>query len=222
MALNTLMNTIFKKRSLDSPNRSATLVGPRVPRPSSGWSAMLTHLRSEAGLRLLDVGPMSTSNVNALTAMGHSICMADIVSEAHRERWRILDAEGEAPTRFDVEGFLQQTMEFNGRTFDVVLLWSTLDYLPDELLEPVIDKLHRTVGPGGKILAFFHPPIGGSDEVYYRYHVTESAAVEMQETEAFSLQRVSSNRKIEKLFAAFRSCSFFLGKDSVYEVIVTR
>jgi len=220
--LNALMNTIFKKRSLDSSNRSTTLVGPRIPRPSSGWSAMLAHLRTEAGLRLLDVGPMSTSNVNALTAMGHSICMADIVPEAHRERWRIPSGERDNATAFDVEGFLEQTMDFNGRKFDVVLLWSTLDYLPDELLQPVISKLHSAVEPGGKILAFFHPPISGSDELYYRYHVTESAAVEMQETESFSLKRVSSNRKIEKLFAAFRGCSFFLGRDNVYEVIVTR
>jgi phospholipid N-methyltransferase len=218
--MNALMNTIFKKRSFDPPKRPSTLVGPRIPRPSSSWSAMLTHLRSEGGLRLLDVGPMSTSNVNTLTSMGHSICMADIVSEAHRERWRTL--EGEDANDGDVEMFLEQTMEFSGRKFDVVLLWSTLDYLPEALLKPVIDKLHQSVEPGGKILAFFHPPIGGSDETYYRYHITENAAVEMQAAETFALRRVSSNRKIEKTFAAFRGCSFFLGKDNVYEVIVTR
>jgi hypothetical protein len=44
----------------------------------------------------------------------------------------------------------------------------------------------------------------------------------MQESERLPLSQVSTNRKIEKLFSSYESCKFFLAKDNLYEVIVTR
>jgi len=32
---------------------------------------------------------------------------------------------------WDIAGFQEQALDFAGRTFDVVLLWTTLDYLPE-------------------------------------------------------------------------------------------
>jgi hypothetical protein len=44
----------------------------------------------------------------------------------------------------------------------------------------------------------------------------------MQETQRFPVKRVYTNRNIEKLFSAFNNTRFFLAKDNLYEVIISR
>jgi hypothetical protein len=60
------------------------------------------------------------------------------------------------------------------------------------------------------------------DTEFYRYHLTPTDAIEMQHTESFPVRRVYTNRNIEKLFSAFANTRFFLAKDNLYEVIITR
>ena len=47
-----------------------------------------------------------------------------------------------------VPAFFEQNLSFGGRQFDVVLLWTTLDYIPQGLVQPLIQHLHdgRTSG----------------------------------------------------------------------------
>lgn len=204
-----------------SPDRM-TLVGPRIPRHSSGWSAVLEHLKDSESLRVLDIGPTSPSNVNFLTGLGHSIYMADLVTEANRGEWIKSPAEDGAPSHSDLDGFFERHLDFNGRVFDVVLLWTTLDYIPESLLEPLIARLHSSLQPQGRVLAFFHTKTAGPESIFYRYHVTDGDAIEMQEAERLPVLQVYSNRKIEKLFSAYANCKFFLAKDNVSEVIIVR
>lgn len=183
---------------------------------------MLKHLQGEPNLRVLDIGPTSPQNINFLTGLGHSVYMADVVHEALTGPWIIPPAEkGEAPG-FDVPGFFEQNLNFGGREFDVVLLWTTLDYIPQGLVEPLIEHLQRAVREGGRILAIFHTKATGPDTAYCRYHLTESTDIEMQESEPHPVQRVYTNRTIEKLFSGYGSYRFFLAKDNFYEVIITR
>jgi hypothetical protein len=76
--------------------------------------------------------------------------------------------------------------------------------------------------PGGRILTIFHTKTAGVDTNFYRYHLTDTDAIEMQQAEKFPMQRVYTNRNIEKLFSAFSNTRFFLAKDNLYEVIITR
>jgi hypothetical protein len=204
------------------PTDRMTLVGPRIPRHSSGWSAVLKHLKDSESLRVLDIGPTSPSNVNFLTGLGHSIYMADVITEASRSEWAAADPESGVAANSDLEGFLGRHLDFNGRVFDVVLLWTTLDYLPESLLQPLIDRLHANLTPQARVLAFFHTKTAGPESIFYRYHVTDSESIEMQEAERLPVRQVYSNRKIEKLFSAYGSCKFFLAKDEVSEVIIVR
>src|SRR6202789_89482 len=102
----------------------------RTPRHSSGWNELLKYLRSQDSLRILDIGPTSSSNINYITSLGHSIYMANVVEEASKPEW-LLQADSGEPATFDVEGFLQSNLNFSGRMFDVVILWDTVDYLPE-------------------------------------------------------------------------------------------
>jgi hypothetical protein len=217
--LKSLRNIFGKTPPETPPSDRATLTGPRIPRHSTGWSAMLKHLKEEESLNVLDIGQTSSSNINLLTGLGHSLYMSDLVIEALRGGWH--ERLSEDPLA-EVDAYFEQHLDFGGRLFDVVLLWSTLDFIPEPLVVPLIARLHASLNPKGRILAFFHTKLPEGETVFYRYHATGSEDVEMQEAGRLTLRQVSNNRKIEKLFAAYQNCKFFLAKDNLSEVIVTR
>src|SRR5580698_11159495 len=86
----------------------------RVPRHSSGWKELLKHLRTEESLRILDIGPTSSTNINYITSLGHSIYMANLVEEAAKPEW-ILPGENGEPAAFDADRFLGANLNFTGR-----------------------------------------------------------------------------------------------------------
>jgi hypothetical protein len=217
-----MVSLFRRKRENEGRGRPTLLTGPKIPRHSSGWEALLKHLRAENGLRVLDIGPTSPQNINFLTEMGHSVYMADVVHEALREEWKLPPAEEGQPLRFDVDGFFEQNLNFHGRQFDVVLLWATLDYIPDGLIEALVSRLKDATLKDGKVLAIFHSKPTGPYTAYCRYHLTPDSDIEMQESEPYPVLRLYTNRKIEQLFKGFTGSRFFLAKDNLYEVILTR
>jgi len=210
-----------KKRDSVDADSASTFSGPRVPRHSGGWSVLRKRLQSEPGLRVIDVGYTSPSNINCLTGLGHSIFLADLVHDAWTGNWQRGENEDGKPI-WDIQGYLDQTLKFSGRTFDVVLMWTALDYLPEPLVAPVVDHLFQSMNPGGQVLALFHTRMQGEETVHCRFHITPSDDVEMQLAQPFPIQRASTNRSIERLFAAWSGLRQFLAKDSVSEVIITR
>jgi len=210
-----------KKQDSAAPAQSQGLTGPRVPRHSGGWSAVRKRLEAEPGLRIIDVGYTSPTNINYLTELGHSVFLADLVPDACSTDWKTGVDEDDKPV-YNVQGFLDQALSFSGRTFDVVLLWTALDYLPEGLVAPVVAHLHASMNPGGQVLAFCHTRTKGEETVFCRFHLTRGDDVEVQLAQPFPIQRAFTNRSIEKLFAGWSGHKQFLAKDSVSEVIMTR
>jgi SAM-dependent methyltransferase len=192
----------------------------RMPRHSSGWNELMKHLRTQDSLRILDIGPTSSTNINYITSLGHSIYMANVVEEASKPEWLIAGEPGEPP-RFDVDRFLENNLNFSGRVFDVVILWDTIDYLHESLVAPVLSRIHQVLQPGGLMLAFFHATVT-PDTFFCRYHLTDTDVVEMQRAGNYPLLNVYNNRKIENMLSEFSNYRFFLAKDSLREVIITR
>ena len=212
----------FEKKQNRELTVSATgLFGPKVPRHSGGWAALRKRLLAEPGLRLLDSGYSSPANINYLTSLGHSVFLTDLVYDACTGNWQTGIDESGNPV-WDVEGFLQNSLNFAGRSFDLVLLWTALDYLPEPLVVPVVNHLYSSMNPGGQVLAFFHTRMQGEEAVHCRFHVTPGDDVEMQLTQQFPIQRAFTNRSIERLFSGWSGHRQFLAKDSVSEVIITR
>ncbi len=210
-----------KKLDSNQSDLAQGLVGPKVPRHSGGWAALRKRLQADPGLRIVDAGITSPTNINYLTSLGHSIFLADPVTEACTGNWQTgTDAEGD-PT-WNIEGYLAQALQFSGRTFDVILLWTTLDYLPESFVEPVVDRLFTAMNDGGQVLAFFHTRSQGEETAHKRFHITEGDTVEMQLAQPFPIQRAFTNRSIERLFSRWSGFRQFLAKDSVSEVIITR
>src|SRR5271168_4044595 len=88
----------------------------RTPRHSSGWNELLKYLRDTESLRILDIGPTSSTNINYITSLGHSVYMANLVEEAAKPEW-IIPAKDGQPERFDVDSFLSTNLSFSGRIF---------------------------------------------------------------------------------------------------------
>ena len=71
------------------------------------------------------------------------------------------------------------------------------------------------------MLAFFHATTDPGT-VFCRYHLTDTEVVEMQKAANYPVLHIYSNRKIETLLRDFSTYRFFLAKDSLREVIITR
>jgi len=210
-----------KKQDTGAPAPTAGLSGPRVPRHSGGWSAIRKRLEAEPGLRIIDTGYTSPSNINYLTSLGHSVFLADLDTDAWNGDWQTGKDEDGKPI-WNVEGFLDQALKFSGRTFDVVLLWTALDYLPESFVAPVVEHLHLAMNPGGQVLALFHTRTQGEETMRFRFHLTSRDDLEMQLAQQFPIQRAFTNRSIERTFAGWSGHRQFLAKDSLSEVIMTR
>jgi hypothetical protein len=206
-----------ESRQLDAQARFQ----PRVPRHSGGWAAVRKRLQTEPGLRVIDVGGTSPTNINYLASLGHSIFLADLVADAWTDDWQ-KGTDEEGKPILDAERFVGQTLNFAGRTFDIVLLWTTLDFLPEDFVLPVVERLHQAMNPGGQVLALFHTKSQGIETTYCRFHLTETDDVEIQASQPFPIQRSFTNRSIEKLFSGWSGFRQFLAKDSVSEVIINR
>ena len=210
-----------KKQGSNAPAPSSGLHGPRIARHSGGWTALRKRLKAEPGLRVIDIGFTSPSNINYLTSLGHSVFMADLVHDAWNGDWQT-GSDDEGKPIWNVQGYIDNVFNFGGRVFDVVLLWTALDYLPEAFVEPVVEHLHSSMNPGGSVLSFFHMKTQGENTAYSRFHVTDGDNVEMQLSESFPIQRAFTNRSIERLFTGWSGHRQFLAKDSLSEVIMTR
>lgn len=195
--------------------------GPWSSRHSSGWAALRKRMQAEPGLRVIDAGGTSPTNINYLASLGHSIFMADLAGDAYETEWQTGVDEDDKPI-LNVDGYLEQTLNFSGRMFDIVLLWATLDYLPEPFVAPVVNRLHESMNLGGQVLAFFHTKAQGDHTAFTRFHLTESDEVRIQPARPHPIQRAFSNRNIENLFGKWSGFRQFLAKDGVSEVIITR
>lgn len=212
----------FERKHGSGTQASPTgLTGPRIPRYSGAWTTLRKRLAAESGLRVIDVGYTSPSNINYLTNLGHSVFMADLVNDAVKGQWQ-KGADDEGNPVWDVQSFLESSFSFGDRLFDIVLLWTTLDYLPEPFVQPVVAHLYESINPGGAVLSFFHTKTQGEGTAFCRFHLTEGDQVEVQQAEAFPIQRAFTNRSIEKLFSGWSGHRQFLAKDALSEVIMTR
>lgn len=190
-------------------------------RPSRGWAEVLAYLKANESLRVLDFGTTSPANINFLTSLGHSVYMANVVQDANRPEIKLPDDDPSGET-YNVKEFVNSSLDFSGRDFDVVLLWDTANYLPGPLVPVIFERLHQVMRPQGRMLALFHGNTGTPESAFSRYHLADSDQLLVQRAGDYSVKQVYQTRQIEKLLEKFSSTRFFLGKDNVREVIAVR
>lgn len=192
----------------------------RILRRSSGLREFTNHIAGQQGLRVLDLGPTSPTNITLFTGQGHKIYSEDVLLTSI-DPGLFVPAEDGKPV-LDVERFLAANLVYTSTLFDAVLCWDIPDYLHESLVKPMVQRLQRALKPGGVLLAFFHTRDAGPDAPRFRYHIVGKDMLELQRGRRFRLQRVFNNRHIENLFRDYASIKFFLARDNVREVLVVR
>lgn len=215
-----LFDKLFGSKNVateDAPKGSSA----RIPRRSTGFHEFTKAIQKPEGQTILDLGPTSPANIEYITQLGHRVYNEDVVSEAN-EKGLLMPGENAGEQVIDVTKFLHFSLSQEAETFDAVLLWDVCDYLPESLVKPFIERIHRVTKPQGLLLGFFHTKDAGPNAPYYRYHMKDTQTLELQEGPKFRLQRVFNNRHIENLFHDYTNLKFFLGKDNVREVLIVR
>jgi len=204
----------------------------RLSRRSSGFAELVKSLEGTEPLCVLDLGSTSAGNIRFLTERGHKIYSEDLLQASSDPELASTNEQGVPGV--DSKLFLNENLVFPGAQFDIVFFWNLADYMDENLVKPVIDRLWSLLKPGGLLLAFFHTREAGPDAPCYRFHIAGGDLLEMQPIEArrdgrkgdagsgFRLQRVFNNRHIENLFRDFASLKFFLARDNIREVLVVR
>lgn len=193
----------------------------RIPRRSTGFQQFTRATLKPEGQQILDLGATSPTNIQFICSLGHKAYNEDVLA-ATRDSSLLLPGEEENSTVFDVERFLRENLNYESESFDAVLLWDLCDYLPESLVKPVVQRIHKITKPNGILLGFFHTRDAGPDAPYVRYHMANSETLELQIGSPVQLQRVFANRHIENLFHDYSSIKFFLGKENIREVLIVR
>ncbi len=196
-------------------------------RRSSGMAEISRLLNSQEGLCVLDLGSTSAHNIRFLTERGHKNYSDDLLAASVDPDLKGQDEQGN--TVIDAKKFVDENLKYENGLFDIVLCWNLPDYMEESLVKPTVDKLWSAMKPGGLLLAFFHTRDAGPDAPCYRYHITGTDTLDMQQVKlpggsksGLRLQRVFNNRHIENLFRDFASIKFFLARDNIREVLVVR
>ena len=210
---------------LRNPSKSgaasaAARSAPRAQRSSSGLKEFSKHIGPEEPRVILDLGPTSPANLMRLTGMGHKVYNEDLLTASIDPRYLVKREDGKM--EISQQSFFADSLVFEEASLDAVLAWDLPDYLPESLVKPMVDRLHRALKPGGVLLGFFHTREAGSEAPYHRYHITGAETLDVQVVERFKLARVFNNRHIENLFHDFKSVKFFLARDHFREVLVVR
>lgn len=216
-----MLGKLFERQPAAGGNTPSGSTGPKVLRHSGGWATLRKRLAAEEGLRVLDIGSTSPTNINYLTSLGHSVYMADLVEDALAGDW-VTGTDEEGKPVWNLDGYREQNLQFSGRTFDMVLLWTALDYLPEALVAPVVQAFHASMAPGGQLLAVFHTKLVPELSPYHRFHITATDDVELQLARPAQQLRAMTNRNIERLFSEWSGLKQFLAKDGVSEAIIVR
>jgi len=234
--MSSVSENVMKFFRSSSKPAAAAAVPQKRTRRSSGMAEISRLLNSnsnsEEGLCVLDLGSTSANNIRFFTDKGHKNYSEDLLRSSLDPALRIQDSAGKWVV--DSKTFISENLVYENAQFDVVLCWNLPDYMEESLVKPTIDRLWSVMKPGGLLLAFFHTRDAGPDSICYRYHVTGTDVLEMQEVkfappgrpesdkQSPRLQRVFNNRHIENLFRDFASIKFFLARDAIREVLVVR
>lgn len=198
-----------------------TRAAPRTTRRCIGLGEFTRELKGseDRKLAVLDLGPTSPANITFLTERSVRAYNEDILRGAQDPR---IYKTQDGLKSIDHSAFFAENLVYPDSHFDAILCWDVADYLPEDLVKPVVEKLFALLKPRGTLLALFHTKDAGSESPYCHYHIVQPDTLELEQGSGFRVQRIFNNRHIENLFRDFTSRKFFLGRDNIREVIVVR
>jgi hypothetical protein len=201
---------------------AAPSFAPRESRGSNSLKDFLWHLSGIGRGNLLDLGPAWQSTITFFIERGFKVSTEDVLmgwrqfSKEEEQRQSSLPEDAERVTRAELaKVFLETNLQFAPGSFDAILAWDVLDYLEDDAMKLVAERLRSLVREGGVILAMFHSK---RPQQFQRYRIMDEKTLEMVSSSSiFPMARVFQNREISDLFARFHTSKTYLGRDQLRE-----
>lgn len=202
--------------------RKPSSPAPAVPaedthRQSRGLEQFLAYVREMPPSAILDLGGANQANITFLANLGHRVSAENLLHS--------LDGIWSDPDLSDarkLEDFLDQTLHYQEASFGGALLWDSLEYLPESLLEAVLQRLYYLINPGSPILSFFHADERAPSVATYTYRIVDSKTLLLGPAGMRTRRHFLNNRAIERLFSHYGSLKFYLTRDSLREVLIRR
>ena len=192
-----------------------------VRRASLGLGQFFPIVTDTPHASVLDLGCVWQATVAAFTGAGCKLYTEDLFEALHRGL-RQPPAKSALPAPPLAERFLAPVLRYPPGSFRGILLWDLFDYLPEELVLPLRDRLDALLIPGGALLALFHnrPP---QETSFSRCRVADAETLELVPAPLpLQRQRVFQNRAMVSLFASYRTARTFVGRDTLRELLVVK
>lgn len=191
-------------------------------RNSRGLEQIVASLQDREGLRILDLAGARTETISFLANIGAHRVTSDDIQHALDTAFGGGDflANQEDPER--IEKFSQMSLDYPEKEFDATLAWDSLQYFTPKLMGEVVSQLHRVMRPGAQLLAMFHAESANGQAPLCYYRIQDAKTLQVLPKGGFRPYRFLNNREIEKAFVNFASVKFFLTRDHLREVLVTR
>jgi len=188
----------------------------RSLRTSLGLEQFVETLQETTHPAVLDLGRVWHSTVTFFTGRGCKLYSEDVFQALHQA---ITETDKNSPPLR--ERFLGAALQYPEESVRGILAWDLLDYLPEELLHPVAERLWWLLEPGGVFLGLFHNAANGVDNT--RYRVADGRTLELLPGSfPLRLQRTLPNRAVLNLFEGAHSSRTFVGRDNLREFLVVK
>jgi SAM-dependent methyltransferase len=121
-----------------------------------------------------------------------------------------------------IEEFVASVMDFPDQSADAILIWDRLQFLPPQIAEALVARLHRILAPDAFLLALFRTDSSGADRAPYVCRIVDGQTLQMHEQPPARRMQTFNPRTIQKLFQSYREVKFFVSRESLQEVLIRR
>lgn len=195
---------------------------PPHSRPSLGLNQFFSTLERSDRLRILDLSGASQANLNFMLQYGHHVYCEDVMATVESVFGTGDDFYARQADDELIDKFLAQTFANLQGPFDGALVWDTLQFLQPPLLEHAVGHLYRLLEPGALLHCFFSSNDKARWLMVNSYRVETVGSMQVVPRDYRPAPPLFNARTLEKLFGDFASVKFFLSRDHVRELIVTR
>lgn len=192
---------------------------PTVTRKSSGLKHFFDVLPDREHLDILDLGGLSQENIGVLSQYGGTVHAVDLLVQYDQRKRDFPETAMDVAAARD---FVDEFLNFPRNQFDAVLAWDGLEFLDSDVVHLAVSRLEEVIRPGGGMLTFFHTQGRGESVPSCRYRIEATDELVLQPRDSRTLPNTFNNRSLERLFSDFELVKFFLTRDSIREVIVSK
>jgi len=200
---------------------------PRTIRASNSLKDFLWHLNGLGRGTLLDLGPVWQSTVSFFIERGFKVSTEDVLpawkqySLEYADQQKALPIDEKRITRAEIaDRFLDANLNYPAGSFDAILSWDLLDYLDNDMMHRMSERLGKLVRDGGLIMSVFH---SRRPEQFQRYRVLDERSVEMVPAPSvFPHARIFQNREILEVYSRFHTSKTYLGRDQLREALFVK